>query len=160
MIKFTAGRYLPRRAHPDDAGTDLPLATDIVVPAGEHRQVGTGIHVAIPTGHVGLIHVRSSTGIKRHLVLSNGTGVIDSGYTGEILLSLHNTGRRVQRLHAGDYIAQLVILVAVLLAVRDQEWLHSAGFAAATVAQTVVLQAGQIAGYARARHEIYPGGAR
>ncbi|WP_252976416.1 hypothetical protein [Janibacter melonis] len=58
------------------------------------------------------------------------------------------------------YIAQLVILVAVLLAVRDQEWLHSAGFAAATVAQTVVLQAGQIAGYARARHEIYPGGAR
>lgn len=110
MIKFTAGRYLPRRAHPDDAGTDLPLATDIVVPAGEHRQVGTGIHVAIPTGHVGLVHVRSSTGIKRHLVLSNGTGVIDSGYTGEILLSLHNTGRRVQRLHAGDYIAQLVIV--------------------------------------------------
>ncbi|WP_191563863.1 hypothetical protein [Janibacter melonis] len=58
------------------------------------------------------------------------------------------------------YIGQLIILVAVLLAVRDQEWLHSAGFAAATVAQTVVLQAGQIAGYARARHEIYPGGAR
>ncbi|OAB86209.1 hypothetical protein AWH69_15035 [Janibacter melonis] len=58
------------------------------------------------------------------------------------------------------YIAQLVILVAVLLAVRDQEWLHGAAFAASTVAQTVVLQVAQITGYARARHEIYPGGAR
>lgn len=109
MIRYTAERYPPRRAHDDDAGTDLPLAHPVVVPAGGHVVAGTGIRVAIPTGYVGLVFVRSSTGIRRHVVLSNGTGVIDAGYRGEIQLSLHNTGSRSVRFAAGDYIAQMVI---------------------------------------------------
>lgn len=56
------------------------------------------------------------------------------------------------------YIGQLIVLVAVLLVVRDRSWLHGAAFAAAAVAQTVVLQVGQVIGYSRARHEIYPEG--
>ena len=59
------------------------------------------------------------------------------------------------------YIGQLVALVAILLLVRDRSWLEGAAFAAAALVQTVVLQVGQITGYARARHEVYPqGGAR
>ena len=59
------------------------------------------------------------------------------------------------------YIGQLVALVAILLLVRDRSWLDGAAFAAAALVQTVVLQVGQITGYARARHEVYPqGGAR
>lgn len=54
------------------------------------------------------------------------------------------------------YIGQLILLVAILLAVRGADWLHGAAFAAAAVAQTVVLQVGQVVGYSRARHEIYP----
>ena len=54
------------------------------------------------------------------------------------------------------YIGQLIVLVAILLAVRDRSWLHGAAFAAAAVAQTVILQVGQVIGYSRARHEIYP----
>lgn len=57
-----------------------------------------------------MVFVRSSTGIKKHLVLSNGTGIIDSGFTGAIKLSLHNTGDRTQHIAAGDYIAQLVVV--------------------------------------------------
>ena len=57
-----------------------------------------------------MIFVRSSTGIKRKLVLSNGTGIIDSGFTGSIKISLHNTGDTTQHITAGDYIAQLVII--------------------------------------------------
>nr|DAM79370.1 MAG TPA: dUTPase [Caudoviricetes sp.] len=55
-----------------------------------------------------MVFVRSSTGIKKHLVLSNGTGIIDSGFTGSIKISLHNTGDTTQHIAAGDYIAQLV----------------------------------------------------
>ena len=57
-----------------------------------------------------MVFVRSSTGIKKHLVLSNGTGIIDSGYRGPIKISLHNTGDTTQHITAGDYIAQLVII--------------------------------------------------
>lgn len=111
-VQFTidAGARAPRRAHPDDAGIDLALSRSALIPSGKHRLCRTGVHVAIPRGHVGLVFVRSSTGIKRHLVLSNGTGVIDSGYTGEIMLSLHNTGRHTRVVEEGEYVAQLVVV--------------------------------------------------
>ena len=66
--------------------------------------------MAIPEGHVGMLFVRSSTGIKRNLVLSNGTGIIDQGFTGSIKISLHNTGDKTQHIASGDYIAQLVVV--------------------------------------------------
>ena len=102
--------FPPRRAHADDAGIDLALNHDASIPVGEHRLCHTGVHVAIPAGHVGMVFVRSSTGIKKNLVLSNGTGIIDAGYTGEIMLSLHNAGRRMQVVGEGQYVAQLVIV--------------------------------------------------
>lgn len=102
--------HQPRFAYEGDAGMDLALSHDLTVPVGAHRMGDTGVHVAIPEGHVGMLFVRSSTGIKRHLVLSNGTGIVDSGYRGQVKISLHNTGNTAQHIEAGDYIAQLVII--------------------------------------------------
>ena len=102
--------HQPRFAYEGDAGMDLALSHDLTVPVGAHRMGTTGVHVAIPEGHVGMLFVRSSTGIKRNLVLSNGTGIVDSGYRGPIKISLHNTGTTGQRIKAGDYIAQLVVV--------------------------------------------------
>lgn len=102
--------HQPRFAYEGDAGMDLALSHDLTVPVGAHRMGDTGVHVAIPEGHVGMLFVRSSTGIKNHLVLSNGTGIIDSGYRGTVKLSLHNTGDTKQHIPAGDYIAQLVVV--------------------------------------------------
>ncbi|MER0028467.1 dUTP diphosphatase [Corynebacterium sp. KPL4043] len=104
------GAAHPRQAYKNDAGIDLALKHDVSVPVGAHRVGDTGVKVAVPRGHVGMIFVRSSTGIKRKLVLSNGTGIIDSGFTGSIKISLHNTGDTTQHITAGDYIAQLVII--------------------------------------------------
>lgn len=104
------GAAHPRQAYKYDAGIDLALKHDLTVPVGAHRVGDTGVRVAVPRGHVGMVFVRSSTGIKNHLVLSNGTGIIDSGFTGAIKLSLHNTGDTKQHIPAGDYIAQLVII--------------------------------------------------
>lgn len=102
--------HQPRFAYEGDAGMDLALSHDLTVPVGGHRMGDTGVHVAIPEGHVGMLFVRSSTGIKRNLVLSNGTGIIDQGFTGPIKISLHNTGDTTQHIQAGDYIAQLVVV--------------------------------------------------
>ncbi|WKE50358.1 dUTP diphosphatase [Corynebacterium tuberculostearicum] len=104
------GAAHPRQAYKDDAGIDLALKHDLTVPVGSHRVGDTGVHVAVPRGHVGMVFVRSSTGIKNHLVLSNGTGIIDSGFRGQIKISLHNTGDTTQHIAAGDYIAQLVVV--------------------------------------------------
>lgn len=104
------GAAHPRQAYKDDAGMDLALKHDLTVPVGAHRVGDTGVHVAVPRGHVGMVFVRSSTGIKKHLVLSNGTGIIDQGFRGSIKLSLHNTGDTTQHIQAGDYIAQLVTI--------------------------------------------------
>ena len=104
------GAAHPRQAYKDDAGIDLALKHDLTVPVGAHRVGDTGVHVAVPRGHVGMVFVRSSTGIKNHLVLSNGTGIIDSGYRGTVKLSLHNTGDTKQHIPAGAYIAQLVVI--------------------------------------------------
>ena len=102
--------YKPRFGHEGDAGLDLALSHDLTVPVGAHRMGDTGVHVAVPNGHVGMLFVRSSTGVKKNLVLSNGTGIVDSGYRGPIKISLHNTGDTAQNINSGDYIAQLVVV--------------------------------------------------
>lgn len=104
------GAAHPRQAYKHDAGIDLALKHDLTVPVGAHRVGDTGVHVAVPRDHVGMVFVRSSTGIKNHLVLSNGTGIVDSGYRGPVKLSLHNTGDTKQHIPAGAYIAQLVVV--------------------------------------------------
>ena len=109
----------PTRAHPTDAGVDLVAwSTDesgpgwlgSTIPYDSTLIVGTGVKVAIPEGYVGLLFVRSSLGIKRHLDLANGTGVIDSDYRGEIKVCLRNTGPTHQYVKRGDRICQLVIV--------------------------------------------------
>jgi dUTP pyrophosphatase len=93
------------------AGLDLTVfGQDVTVPAGCHAIVSTGICVAVPKGHVGLIFVRSSVGVKRGLMLSNSVGVIDSDYRGELLVSLFNTKKEDVILSEGERIAQLVIV--------------------------------------------------
>ncbi|KGN35059.1 hypothetical protein N802_02380 [Knoellia sinensis KCTC 19936] len=55
------------------------------------------------------------------------------------------------------YLGQLILIVAVVLALRSVDWLDGRAFALAAIVQTLVMQVGQIAGYLRARHEIHPG---
>lgn len=97
------------KAHPNDACYDLHIAEDVTIAPNDHLQVGTGIAIQLPPRHLGRIHVRSSTGIKRHVVLSNGTGIIDADYTGELILSLHNTGDTFTHFNQWDKVAQLEV---------------------------------------------------
>ena len=92
------------------AGLDLTVfGEDVKVPAEGHAIAKTGICVAIPKEHVGLIFVRSSLGVKRGIMLSNNVGVIDSDYRGEIKVALHNHGLEAQQIGPGERIAQLII---------------------------------------------------
>ena len=77
---------------------------------GETRVFDTGVKVSIPEDYVMLVFVRSSTGIKKGLVLANGTGVIDSGYKDEIKMALYNIGDEPVQIKDGERLCQFMII--------------------------------------------------
>lgn len=102
---------LPRPAHPGDAGLDLRSAIDLEVGPGERALVPTGLAVAIPEGHAGLVLPRSGLASKHGLTMANAPGLIDAGYRGEVICAVVNLDRKqAVRIVRGDRIAQLVIV--------------------------------------------------
>lgn len=75
--------------------------------------VRTGVKVAIPEGHVGLLMSRSSVGVKKGLSVAQGVGVIDSDYRGELLVPLHNRNHYAEKVLFGERIAQLLIVPVI-----------------------------------------------
>ncbi|GAA2863091.1 deoxyuridine 5'-triphosphate nucleotidohydrolase [Actinoplanes cyaneus] len=101
---------LPAYAHPGDAGADLVAAEDAEIAPGAWAKVRTGIAVAIPEGHVGLVHPRSGLAARLGVTVLNAPGTVDAGYRGEILVNLINHDReRTVKISRGDRIAQFVV---------------------------------------------------
>lgn len=106
-IKLDDHAFAPVRAHDTDAGLDLRSAETVEIPAGGSAAIDTGVHVAIPSGCAGLLVSKSGLNVKNNIT---STGLIDSGYTGSILVKLYNHGDKTYTVNAGDKITQLVII--------------------------------------------------
>ena len=105
-FKVLNGGKLPTRAHKEDAGFDLHSPINAVLCGGTTR-IKLGVCVEIPKGYVGFIMGRSSLNKNGVACL---TGVIDSGYTGEIAVVLNSLSvEDFTRIKKGDRIAQLVV---------------------------------------------------
>jgi dUTP diphosphatase len=103
----------PERAHEHDAGYDLRSAESARLEPGARASVGTGIAVAIPDGHAGLVLPRSGLAARHGIALTNAPGLIDAGYRGEIRVLLLNTDTSAPfEVAPGDRIAQLVVIRA------------------------------------------------
>ena len=107
----------PTRAHEHDAGADLRASESAFIGSGRFAKVSTGVRVSIPEGYVGLLAARSSL-FGHGLLMANGVGIIDAGFTGEIKVPLFNAGNLPSIVLAGERIAQLVILPCELPAFR------------------------------------------
>jgi len=102
---------LPTSQHSGDAGLDLAAVEGVTVKPGERAMVPTGVAVAIPDGHAGLVLPRSGLASKRGLTLANAPGLIDAGYRGEVICAVVNLDPHdAVEISAGDRIAQLVIV--------------------------------------------------
>jgi dUTP pyrophosphatase len=99
----------PAYAQPGDAGCDLRAAEETVVPARGRVLVKTGISIALPDGYVGLVHPRSGLAAKHGITVLNTPGTVDSGYRGEIMVTLYNSTDNDFPVAKYDRIAQLVI---------------------------------------------------
>ena len=106
--------FLPKRAHPTDAGADLVSTEDLEIYPGDQKLVDTGVAVKIPEGYGGFVFNRSSQG-KKGITIPHSVGVIDSDYRGNIKVILKNTGDDPYKIQRGDRVAQLVIMPVLLV---------------------------------------------
>ena len=108
--------FLPTRTTAKSAGHDFFLKEDVTIKPGKAVFQYTDVKCRLNRDEVLLLFVRSSIGIKKHLMLANGTGVIDADYygnadnDGNIGLTLYNYGTDAVTLKAGQKIMQGVIV--------------------------------------------------
>ena len=118
--RLTAAVSLPRYETDGAAGFDLAASEDTVVAPGSVALIPTGLVVEVPSGYFLGIFARSSTPLKRGLMIGNGVGVIDSDYCGqadEIKIQVLNFTHAPVAVTRGDRIAQ-----GLLLPVRRVQW--------------------------------------
>ena len=121
MRKTKGAVMLPKRSTSESAGYDFYLPYDIVIsPHGCTGIIPTDIKAYMQEGEVLMLYVRSSVGIKKGLVLANGTGVIDMDYysnpdnDGKIGVALRNETdvpvilKRGERIMQGIFVKYLV----------------------------------------------------
>ena len=118
---------MPERAHSGDAGYDLRSVERVDLAPGARALVRTGISVAIPEGHAGLVLPRSGLAIRHGISLVNTPGLIDSGYRGEIQVPLINHDREETFVvEQRARIAQLVFVRAAAALFSEVEFLEAA----------------------------------
>ena len=111
MKRLRPDAVVPARAYSGDAGLDLSSCERVELGPGERALVPTGLAVAIPEGYAGYVQPRSGLATKHGISLVNTPGLIDSGYRGELLVSLINHDlSQPFVVEPGMRIGQLVVL--------------------------------------------------
>ena len=106
---------LPMYATAESAGFDLSAAADLTIAPRQIALVPTGLVIEVPSGYFLGIFARSSTPLKRGLMVANGVGVIDPDYAGpddEVRIQVLNITASDVTIRRGDRLAQGIILPA------------------------------------------------
>jgi len=119
--KISKKAQLPAYTNPGDAGMDLRTLEPKTLKPGERHIFTTGLAVAIPRNHVGLVWDRSGLAAKEGLTCL--AGVIDSGYRGEIGVVMLNTSKKSVKIEQGDRVAQLLIQPVVQAKIKEAKTL-------------------------------------
>ena len=114
-IKLTRGMSAPEYATSGSAAVDLRAALEenevVTVAPGARALIPTGLSISPESSDVvAIIAGRSGLGVKKGVSLSNGIGVIDSDYRGEIQVGLINRGEEPFEVRRGDRIAQMMFM--------------------------------------------------
>ena len=124
---------LPQRKTSESAGYDIECGESVTIQPGEVRLVATGVKAFMNYDEYLAIHIRSSIAIKRHLMLANRTGIIDSDYynneenEGHILIGLYNLGSEAVSLDKGERVAQGIFSKYLLTNEDDAQGIRKGG---------------------------------
>lgn len=105
--KIRDDAFLPERAHDTDAGADIRTPEGFWLRAHDSEIVATGVHVELPAGTVGMLKSKSGLNTRYGIV---SEGVIDEGFSGEIIVKLYNLSDHDYMFQRGDKITQLVVM--------------------------------------------------
>lgn len=105
--KIRDDAFLPERAHDTDAGADIRTPEGFTLKAHDSEIIATGVHVELPAGTVGMLKSKSGLNTRYGIV---SEGVIDEGFSGEIIVKLYNLSDHDYMFQRGDKITQLVIM--------------------------------------------------
>lgn len=105
--KIRHDAFLPERAHDTDAGADIRTPEGFTLKAHGSEIVATGVHVELPAGTVGMLKSKSGLNTRYGIV---SEGVIDEGFSGEIIVKLYNLSDHDYMFQRGDKITQLVVM--------------------------------------------------
>lgn len=107
FCKLDSRATIPSKAHDDDLGFDLHTLEQVTLEPGVVTKVRTGIVTQFPAWCGGLIRDRSGVATKKGVFVV--AGVIDTQYTGEIIVAFQNPTGQPVTFEAGDRIAQMII---------------------------------------------------
>jgi dUTP diphosphatase len=123
--RLSSSVQLPRYESDGAAAFDLAAAAEVIVEPGKVALVPTGLIIEVPPGMFLGIFARSSTPLKRGLMVANGVGIVDQDYCGphdEVKIAVVNFTSAPVRISAGDRIAQ-----GMLLPVTRVAWEEAGG---------------------------------
>ena len=106
-IKLDPDAICPTRAHATDAGLDLYARHEQHILPFSSATFYTGVHVEIPKGCAGVLISKSGLNVNNDMT---STGLVDEGYSGEIVVKLYNHGPNTTVIKAGQKISQLVVV--------------------------------------------------
>lgn len=111
-----SGFELPKYATDGSAAFDiramLPIDEYALYP-GQQINLGTGLHIELPQGTALMISGRSGNAMRYGISVTQGYGLIDSDYRGEIRVFITNHGDSNFIIKHGDRIAQGMIVPVI-----------------------------------------------
>ncbi len=127
IMKKKENAIVPTRATKGSAGLDLCacIPQDIMLKSGQSVLVPTGLAIELPNKNMAaFIFARSGLATKFAVSLSNGVGVVDSDYRGEICVGLKNFGVEDYLIKKNERIAQMVIMPVFCLPIIEVDHLE------------------------------------
>ena len=111
QIKLLTNEALvPKKQHELDIGYDLASVENTTLLSKQVTLVHTGLSISLPFGIAGFVLPRSGLATKHQITLINSPGLIDPGYTGEILIPLINHSDINYNISKHERVAQLVLV--------------------------------------------------
>jgi dUTP pyrophosphatase len=113
QLPHAEGLALPAYQSSHAAGLDLlaavPEQRPLVLAAGQHAMIPTGLVIALPDGFEAQVRPRSGLAARHGVTVLNSPGTIDADYRGEINVLLVNLGQEAFTIRRGERIAQMIV---------------------------------------------------
>ena len=130
-----ADTVLPKRKTAKSAGYDFVLPCDVRLnPHSISAIIPTNVKAFMPDDEVLMLYIRSSIGIKHHVTLANGTGIIDADYfsnpdnDGNIGICLQNNSNEIVSFKKGERIMQGIFVKYAVCDSDDTNEVRKGGF--------------------------------